>query len=225
MDMKVYDVLADLFEYPSESYPEKVRHTLKTLLKNYPKAADEVSLFLQVLPTDDVDKMQELFIRSFDVQSVTTLGIGYVLFGDDYKRGELLVNLNRCHKEHQINTHSELSDHLPCVLRLMAKLTDEEFAEELVIELVAPAIRKMIVEFNPKRIEEKNVFYKKHYKTLIETPGKNYTLYVHCLRAMHHVLESDFSVLEKTTKNQSRAVTLNNFLGSVSKEIEIEALK
>jgi hypothetical protein len=33
-----------------------------------------------------------LFTRSFDVQAVTTLDLGYIVFGEDYKRGELLVN-------------------------------------------------------------------------------------------------------------------------------------
>ena len=42
-------------------------------------------------------KWEEIYTRTFDVQAITTLDVGYVLFGDDYKRGELLVNLNNEH--------------------------------------------------------------------------------------------------------------------------------
>ena len=115
--------------------------------------------------------MQELFTRSFDVQAIATLDLGYVLFGDDYKRGELLANLNREHVDAKNDCGTELADHLPNILRLMSVLQDEELIEDLAYAIVGPALLEMIGEFDSDRLEKKNESYRKHYKTLIETPA------------------------------------------------------
>ncbi len=97
-----YEHLAKLFDYPRRDYPAWVQSVYELLAGRYVIAAAEIDTFAQSLPTDGdpftpdaLDEVQEIFTRSFDVQSITTLGVGYVMFGDDYKRGELLVNLNR----------------------------------------------------------------------------------------------------------------------------------
>jgi len=56
---------------------------------------------------------------------------------------------------------AELADHLPNFLRLMPKLRDRELLRDLVDELLVPALRKMIAEFEPRRIERKTELYKK----------------------------------------------------------------
>ena len=79
-----YQLMAPLFEYPDADYPGKVREIRDYLIGCYSEAADELGRFIELLPADDVQAMQELYTRSFDVQAATTLDIGYVLFGDDY---------------------------------------------------------------------------------------------------------------------------------------------
>ena len=91
--------------------------------------------------------MQEIFTRSFDVQAITTLGVGYVMFGDDYKRGELLVNLNREHREAGVECGTELPDHLPNVLACSAGGRIRRSSAEFVEEILHPALRMMIEEF------------------------------------------------------------------------------
>ncbi len=165
--------------------------------------------------------MQELFTRSFDVQAVTTLDIGYVLFGDDYKRGEMLANLNREHLEAGIDCGTELADYLPNLLRLLAALEDEDLISDLVNAILAPALREMIGEFNPDRVEKRNISYQKHYKTLIETPAvaiEAVTLYQFALNSLYQVLKQDFSLLETIPLKITR-----DFLTSVSRENKIEA--
>jgi nitrate reductase assembly molybdenum cofactor insertion protein NarJ len=187
---------------------------------NYPKAVAELEQFMGLLPAQDLRMMQELFTRTFDVQSATTLDIGYILFGDDYKRGELLANLNREHLAVNNDCHHELADHLPNVLRLMGKLKDEELVAEMVEELIAPSLSMMISEFAPERIEKKNEAYKKHFKTLIEAAAKQIevsTLYQHALKALYEVLKQDFSFDEKTLSKPAC-----DFLQSVIKENDIE---
>ncbi len=219
-DLTHYHTLADLFEYPNAEYPQKARTVKRVLDGRYLLAAKQLERFLVLLPETDVTAMQELFIRSFDVQAMTTLDIGYVLFGDDYKRGELLANLNREHREVKNDCGSELADHLSNILRLLSKLKDEELIEELVNVILAPALRAMMSEFAAERIAKKNKSYQKHYKTLIDTPfvsDEAVTLYQFPLKALYEVFEQDFSlVIVAPTKQAS------DFLGSLRTENEIE---
>jgi len=215
-----YQSIADLFEYPDLEYPQRVRKAVDLLDGNYPRAVAELNQFFELLPAQDLRMMQELFTRTFDVQSATTLDIGYVLFGDDYKRGELLANLNREHLAVNNDCRHELSDHLPNILRLLGKLKNEELVEEMVQELIAPALSMMISEFAPERIKKKNKAYKKHFKTLIEAPAKQQevtTFYQYALKALYEVLKQDFSFSEKIISKPAI-----DFLQSVIKENEIE---
>ena len=148
-------LLADLFDYPDAVFPERVHRALTAIREYCPAAVDGVEQFSALLPDDDLIAMQELYTRTFDVQAITTLDLGYVLFGDDYKRGELLSNLNREHTQHQNDCGSELADHLPNVLRLIPLLDDEVLVSELVTEIVAPALSQMIGEFSPNACRKK----------------------------------------------------------------------
>jgi nitrate reductase molybdenum cofactor assembly chaperone len=213
-------LLASLFEYPDADYPDRVRDVKDCLTGRYSDASAELERFIELLPVDDLQKMQELFTRSFDVQAVTTLDIGYVLFGDDYKRGILLANLNREHRHAGIDTGTELADYIPNLLRLMAVIEDEEVLQDLAYAILAPALLEMIGEFSTDRIQKRNKSYEKHYKTLIETPAvavEAVTLYQFALKSLYAVLKQDFALIETMPLQRS-----NDFLASVSRENEIE---
>jgi nitrate reductase assembly molybdenum cofactor insertion protein NarJ len=226
MNLSHYNLLAELFWYPDLAYADRVKPTQEFLRENYPDAAEEMDAFVGLFPFDVLREMEELFTRSFDVQSITTLDVGYVLFGEDYKRGELLSNLNREHNEADIDCKGELADHLPNLLRLIAAFGEvpdkAELVEELVEEILAPALRQMISEFDPERLEEKDECYLQHYKTLIETPGEYFTAYCHCLEAVHLVLAKDFSLKEKAAEKPPMLEPSLSFLKSVRQEMEIE---
>ncbi len=218
MDLKHYHLIAGLFDYPHVAFCGNVQKILIYLQEHYPESAKDVDLFYVNLPTGDLDKMQELFTRSFDVQAITTLDIGYVLFGDDYKRGELLANLNREHKQAQNDCGSELADYLPNILRLLSKLKDEELVKDLVGEILVPALGKMIAEFDPERLVKKNTLYKKHYKTLIETPQDKAAIYGHVLKALNLILKKDFNIQKQTMAPEHG----RDFLKSISTEMAVE---
>ena len=223
--MTHYEHLAKLFDYPRRDYPEWVQSVYDLLAGRYVIAAAEIDVFAKALPTEGgpftpeaLDEVQEIFTRSFDVQSITTLSVGYVVFGDDYKRGELLVNLNRELREAGIDPGSELSDHLPNVLRLIARWEDRELAEEFVTEILHPAIERMIEEFGAHRMEAKDKLYRKHFKTLIASSAERGTMFRTPLEALLAVLKEDFSLAAWTPPERN-----NDFLGSVGRELEIEA--
>jgi len=223
-DLAHYERLADLFEYPGADFGDRAHDACRLLEGRYPAAAAKLQEFSSFLPPaggalseQELDELQEIFTRSFDVQSVTTLGVGYVMFGDDYKRGEVLVNLNREHRDAGIECGSELPDHLPNVLRLLARWRDRDLAAEFVQEILYPALKMMIEEFDPYRMEERNRLYKKHFKTLIDASQDRGTMYCRPLAAVVAVLREDFELSDR-----ARPEHASDFLGSIGREMAIE---
>ena len=224
MNTAHYEHLAGLLDFPGPEFAARGRALSQLIRDSHPDAALEVEHFLDAIPQRTLD-LQELHTRTFDVQSLTTLDIGYVLFGDDYKRGALLSNLRREHAQAGNDCGSELADQLPNVLRLVPKLKDRNLREELVRELLVPALMLMIREFDPERIGKKNANYQKHYKTLIDAaPCDDPTVYRRALMAVLDVLARDFQVVEMMAKlsDWSGSQQAADFLGLVNKEMEIE---
>lgn len=220
-----YNHLAGLFAYPGNGFAPAVRQAQGLLEERYPAAGAELKPFTEYVSGASPTELEELFTRSFEVQAITTLDVGYVLFGDDYKRGALLVNLNREHREAGVDCGNELADHLPNLLRLLAKMEKAELRAELVQKIIAPALRKIISEFAPEKIEQKNAVYQKHHKTLIERPAHHGTIYQHPLKALYRVLESDFgiSTVSWEVKEIDAPPQSADFLKSVGSEMRIES--
>lgn len=224
MNYSHYSDLAELFDFPGPEYIARGKKLLGFLRKNYPDAASELELFLDVIP-DNANDLQELHTRTFDVQSLTTLGIGYVMFGDDYKRGDLLANLNREHLLVNNDCMSELSDHLPNVLRLITLTKDQDFREELVGDLLVPALTLIIHEFDPNRVVKKEENYQKHYKTLIEAAGRDKLIFGRAFKTVLLVMTKDFQQVPEILARLSdvaKKFVASDFLGMIEKEMEVE---
>ncbi len=212
-----YALISALFEYPAADYGEKISGVQSRLEGHYPEAAALLRPFTAYMAEAALQVQQELFLRSFDVQAVTTLDLGYVLWGDDYKRGELLVNLNREHREADNDCGVELSDHLPNVLRLLPKLQDAALVAELAQRIVGPALNRMIRGFEPEQVALKDKFYKKQYKTVIERPGEQHGIYQKLLEALYQMLKMDFPVEEKEPTERT-----SDFLRNINTEATLE---
>ena len=224
MNYAHYADLAQLFDFPEADYPVRAKRVLAMLDERYPQAAGELRLFLDVIPAS-ANALQELYTRTFEIQSLTTLSIGYILFGDDYKRGDLLANLNREHGLVDNDCRGELADHLPNMLRLLPLLKDEETREEMAVALLLPAVALMIQEFDPERVLKKDQNYQKHYNTLFEAPVADKSIFCRAFRALFQVLSEDFhaaGVLGDMTEIIGRHHG-SDFLGMIEKEMEVEA--
>ena len=89
--------------------------------------------------------------------------------------------------------------------------------EELVSEILHPALRRMIAEFQTERTEQRNAVYRKHHKTLIATAGPCPLAFRHALSAVDEVLRNDFS-----PKDEPLPASTSEFLRSIGRELEIE---
>ncbi|HRP93868.1 MAG TPA: hypothetical protein PLH53_13320 [Ignavibacteriaceae bacterium] len=222
MKMKIksiehYDLLASLFSYPDEKLRIDSEAAHRLLESKYISASKFFNEFYLFSKSISLIKWQEIYTRTFDVQAITTLDLGYVLFGDDYKRGELLVNLSKEHKNYNIDCGSELGDHLPNVLRLLTQLTDDDLKTDLIYLIIKPALHKISAEFDIDKIDKKNSVYKKHQETLIE-PANNFGLiYQQLLMALIDVLQTDFPDSKFKFDNEK------TFTKEITNEIEIES--
>jgi nitrate reductase molybdenum cofactor assembly chaperone len=155
-----YKVIADLFRYPDDHFAKYSTEFLKMMSDEMPDKADMIRQIMDKHKQLSNHDLQEYYLKTFDVQAVCYLDIGYVLFGDDYKRAQLLVNLQNEHKKADVDCGIELGDHLPNVLTLLSKVSDPDFAEELGYIITTPAVRFMLTKF--KNIENN------YYKDLLE---------------------------------------------------------
>ncbi|MEO8519861.1 MAG: hypothetical protein ABI603_00780 [Acidobacteriota bacterium] len=214
-----YDALAGIFAYPGPGYEAAISRTVASLAGPYPRAAQQMEAFLDQLPGCDLVVLQELHTRTFDVQAITSLDIGYTLFGEDYKRGALLANLSAEHGRAGHDCGHELGDHLTNVLCLLPRMADAEVREDFVRLLLVPALRAMIAEFEPERMAKKEDLYRRHHKTVIESAaGDRRTAYRHALEAVAEVLREDFSLSDgESTDGESK------FAGAVDSEMVIES--
>jgi nitrate reductase delta subunit len=124
---QTYEDLARLFEYPG---PE------------YRNAAAKFPEFARTIDGLTTEQLQESFIQAFDLNPGAALEIGWHLFGENYQRGEFLVMMRGQLKRFGVPESTELPDHLTHVLRLLARM-DEDECTAFSRAFLLPALEKM----------------------------------------------------------------------------------
>lgn len=223
-DLYKYEQIADILYYPRATFKKKVMEVQEYLDKAYPNAGQELRPFSDFVNQATQNEIEELYTRSFEVQAITAMDLGYMLFGDDYKRAKLLVSLNREIIDAGIDTQDELADHLPNVLKLLPKMKNEAILQDLIIDVIYPSLEQIMSDFNPEKIKMKTKIYKKHHKTIIEKSEKYALIYEKPLKALMKLLEADYDKLIQDRKSMSvdYQVQTKDFLSSVSTEMNIE---
>jgi len=190
-----YNILANLFRYPKEDYAMNVNEAAIMLQENYPKAYEEIVPFVEVVNTKSPHEIEEIFGQTFHIQAICYLDLGYVLFAEDYKRGEFLVQIKKEQELVNNDCGEELADNLPNVLKLMSLMEDQEFLGELAVRVVIRAMHKMLEDFDVSRISLKQKVMKKKQKVIILENLEHKNIYQHAIQATLNVLEEDFKDL------------------------------
>ncbi len=154
-----YKYIAELFRYPDDNFTAKAIDLAKNIAPDFPFISEKLNDFVKKVENLNTKELKEYYSKTFDVQAICFLDIGYMMFGEDYKRAQLLVNLQKEHKIAGVDCGTELSDHLPNVLCLLAQTINNEFAEELGFIIVMSSVRFMLTKFKNKN---------NYYKTLLE---------------------------------------------------------
>lgn len=145
-----YESFARILSYPWTGDRAEIETALTEVAAAYPEAGEALAPLRDFVRESSEQRLQELYTHTFEIHPVCYLDVGYVLFGEDYKRGELLVHLNREHEKAENRCGTELADHLPNLLRLLAKIQASELAGELSRVFVEPALEKMLPGFKEK---------------------------------------------------------------------------
>jgi len=217
-----YLYFAKILDYPTDSLIKDIKHLISLINKNESKVENEIILpiqdFLNIISKKNISEIQEIYIKSFEIQSTVTLNIGYLIYGDDYKRAELLINLNNEYKKINIKCENDLSDYLPNILVFLSKCKNIVLINEFVSSFLIPSLKVMIDEFAPDKIDERNKMYKKHHKTLIE--DSKYTRYIYrlLLDALLVSLCDNFDIKSKI-KNKIKTIS---FSRNIEQEIILE---
>ncbi len=116
-----------LFAYPGADY-----HALAAAAPEFARAIEGMN----------VEQLQELYTQSFDWNPATSPEIGWHLYGENYERGEFLVEVRGLLRRYGVEECEGLPDHLVHVLPLLERMPAEE-AAQFAGEYLAPALRKI----------------------------------------------------------------------------------
>ncbi len=152
--MGVYKYIADLFRYPTIESIKSIQRVLDFLTEKDLVLASKFEPFVKFQAEKKMTELEEQYIKTFDVQASCHLDIGYVIFGDDSKRGRFLFHMKEEQEKIGNDCGSDLADFLPNVLTLLSKIENKDLAEELSVSILLPALLKM----NPKLVRANSIF-------------------------------------------------------------------
>ena len=151
--------VADLLEYPTKDWFRVFEKCKELFFISDSDASKYFSDFCLAINGLSLTELQERYTRTFDLNPVCALEIGYHLFGEDYKRGEFLANLRESENPYELGQEFQLPDYLPVVLRLLGKLEDEELRAQLIGYVLLPALEKMSEPFRKKENPYGNIVF------------------------------------------------------------------
>lgn len=130
-----WDRLADLLEYPDGEYARAIDACLEAAGCDL---AGPLQRFRSAMGEAGVVAAQERYVEAFDFDPACTLDMGWHLLRDAPERGALLTSLRHDLAQAVVDERGELPDHLPALLRLIAREDDARGAA--LAGYIAPAV-------------------------------------------------------------------------------------
>ncbi len=147
MPADLYNLLADLLLYPADG---PARCDVVAGEHRGSQVLEELALFTERIRNLNLHERQELFIRTFDLNPVCSLEMGWHLFGENYDRGLLLVKIRQQMRAHGLPETTELPDHLTNGIRLLGVM-DRRSAGYFAEAIFLPALEKMLAAIRDKQ--------------------------------------------------------------------------
>jgi len=148
---KLLDALASITLYPNKDHRRDLNSCLELFTEEHAQARSLlVDYSCQIEPLS-LYELEELYIRTFDLNRDGTLDLGWHLFGEDYNRGLFLAKLRQYLRSLDIRESEELPDHASHVLKVIGRMSREE-ANQFVYACVIPALQilgSQLAEQNP----------------------------------------------------------------------------
>jgi nitrate reductase molybdenum cofactor assembly chaperone NarJ/NarW len=134
MERDTLDALGAALAYPEPGFRER--------LEAGAAAGGPLGELVEALRGLDLAELQELYTRTFDLNPVCALEVGWHLYGEAYERGRFLVRMRDLLRRLDLPEGTELPDHLTAVLPALGRLDPEEAAPFAAAYLM-PALAKM----------------------------------------------------------------------------------
>ncbi|MFO0969856.1 MAG: molecular chaperone TorD family protein [Gemmataceae bacterium] len=137
-----YDLLAGLLAYPGER-THSLLDACRDQVQRTPDAAAALDAFAAQIEGRTTEDLQELYTQAFDLNPLCSLEIGWQLFGENYSRGEFLVEMRQTLRRLGVPESTELPDHLTHALLALARMPGRE-ADRFASKYLLPALDKML---------------------------------------------------------------------------------
>ncbi len=140
---RLYQAFADVLEYPSASTPGDAAWCRAELERVAPGSARWLAEFETYAGSTPPAEVEEAYARACDFRTDSALYVGWQLLGSDVRRGMFMALLAGAYREHGFDAGRELPDHLPTLLRYLARTKPGPEECDLVDACVAPAAAKI----------------------------------------------------------------------------------
>lgn len=144
----LYETLASALESPGEDWDTRLDRCKQWLTIQEPEVAVQLISFRRKVRKLGMEGLRELYSQTFVLNPLCPLDIGYHVFGDNDNRVELLAKLREMEAAYELGQANQSPDHLPVLLRLLTKLEDKERRHALIVELLIPALARMLDALN-----------------------------------------------------------------------------
>lgn len=157
MTTYLYECFAEILDYPQSNIRERIENCIREVQDQYSDVEKYITEFAQFVQSVELEKLQEVYTATFDLNPVCTLDIGYHVFGESYKRGTFLSGMQGMIREHGLGPITELPDHLTVILRLLARMEHDEDYDALIEFILSPSLGKMEKLFDTSTNVYRNV--------------------------------------------------------------------
>lgn len=159
MEKELFNLLSESLCYPEDKKEGALLEMSGKLKMAGFDFSNECDILIEYFKSNTRECIEEDYTRTFDMNAVCPLEIGYILFGEDYKRGEFLVRVSELHEEYETKqVEHELADYLPSILRLIPLMKDGELKKDFIEQIVLPALKRMLEKFSRKDKDQVNPF-------------------------------------------------------------------
>ena len=149
--ISMLDAFTDILLYPESDHESKVQTCIAQFSDEHADVREMVGEYLSQIAPLSLSEMEELYIKTFDLNKTGTLDLGWHLFGEDYNRGLFLVKIRQYLQLLKIPESSELPDHVSQVLKVLGRMSHDE-ANQFAYACVIPSLETIaegIQEDNP----------------------------------------------------------------------------
>jgi len=155
-EVRILELMGRLLTYPGADYADHLERCGASLQLGDAEADSLVTGFASQIRSLPLERVQELYTHTFDLNPVCSLEIGWQLYGEEYARGRFLVVMREQLRRHGIPESRELPDHLSNVLSLLDRMAPEE-ARNFTETFLLPALNKMLTGFPDQNNPYRNV--------------------------------------------------------------------